>query len=213
MPTLPLVLLLLAAASVPAVAAAPEIEAESLWRNGGPRVRPNDVRVASLLRAGLERSPTLRALVDRIEESHVIVYLEMQPRLKARLSGCVSWVTAVGKYRYVRTSINPEQSLDAQIAALAHELHHVVEIIDNPQVRSESALVALYRRIGVQRPAEIREWDTTEAQSVTQAVRRELSRPAPSDAEAVPFETPLAWHAYYRQDKLKGPGGEIRNRN
>lgn len=35
------------------------------WRAGGPRIRPQDQRLTDLLQAGVSRSVTFRALVDR----------------------------------------------------------------------------------------------------------------------------------------------------
>ena len=50
--------------------------------------------MASLLQEGLLRSVTLRRLAERLEAGDVIVYLELQPRLHTRLSGCVTWMDA-----------------------------------------------------------------------------------------------------------------------
>lgn len=200
MRTLVLVLLLLAATHG-AAASEPTLP----WKNGGPRVRPNDARVASLLHIGRERSPTFSALVDRIEDSKVIVYLETQPRLRPRLAGVVTWVTATPAYRYLRASINPEMSLDQQIAAVAHELHHVVEIIEHPEVTSEQSLVALYRRIGARHPSGKHEWDTAAARDVTAIVRRELTRTSAQTAADTDRISPLEWHAYYRDERARDP--------
>lgn len=208
MRTLALVVLLLSAAAGSAAA-----DPASEPKRGGLRVRPNDDRVAAVLRVGLERSATLRALVDRIEDGYVIVYLEMQPRLRPHLAGCVSWVTAAGAYRYVRASINPDLSLEPQIATIAHELRHVQEIIENPQVTSEASLVALYQRIGTRHPSGKTEWDTVAAQDVTATVRRELSKAAvPTVADSSRPVSPPAWTGQDRQGRLRGQGGSIRNR-
>ncbi len=172
------------------------------WRAGGPRVRPHDARVATLLRTGLDRSPTLRTLVDRVEDSDVIVYLEIQPKLQGRLAGCMTWVAGAGRYRYVRASINPELTTDQRIAAIAHELQHVVEISEHPEVDGESALIALYRRIGESRPFNSTQWDTTRAREVGAVVGRELSvAPVAKTARASGVVSPLEWHTWYFQKR------------
>src|SRR5688572_23580937 len=76
--------------------------------NGGPRVRPYDSRSAALLVEGLRRSDTVRSLVSQLEARDVIIYVEIQARLRGRLAGTLTWVTATRHYRYVRISINPE---------------------------------------------------------------------------------------------------------
>ncbi|MFN2447158.1 MAG: hypothetical protein ABR606_16450 [Vicinamibacterales bacterium] len=174
------------------------------WRDGGPRLRPNDSRVSTLLRAGLDRSPTLRALVDRIEEGQVIVYLEMQPRLRARMSGCLTWLAAAGSFRFVRASISPHLTVDQQIASIAHELHHAVEIARNPRIASEATMLAFYRRTGDQRVATLNSWDTPGARAVGATVRRELAAVAGRiAADAVGAISPGEWHAFYRNERLR----------
>jgi len=194
-----LVALFVLACIGPGSANTPAISVE----NGGPRVRPNDGRLATLLRIAIDRSPTVRALVDRIEKSDVIVYLEMEPRIRQRLSGCVTWVTAAGRFRYVRASINPDLAADQHIAAIGHELQHVIEIVEAPLVTSESSLLALYRRIGQERFSSRLDWDTVAAQQTSESVRRELSQVSTATADASASISPLEWHTYYQQERAR----------
>jgi hypothetical protein len=154
--------------------------------DGGPRIRPQDARLSQLLRNGVARSATFKALVDRIEASNVIVYLALNPIMKKNLSGTLTWMTKAGDYRYVRASISPDLTHDQMIATLAHELQHAVEVVDDPNVISENTLVALYRRIG--RPngnLSTTAWETEAAQETGYQVRRELiSVPAVITARA-----------------------------
>jgi hypothetical protein len=177
------------------------------WQSGGPRVRPNDTRIATMLLEGLRRSPSLVKLVDRVEASNVIVYLEMQPGLENRLAGCLTWITAAGNYRYVRASINPELSPDALIASIGHELQHVVEIIEHPSVTDPSSLLALYRRIGsgggTHRSPTL---DSADARAAGAQVRKDLR--AMRVASAIPGGnrvSPTGWHEWYRQQRLPEP--------
>lgn len=73
-------------------------------------------------------------------------------------------MTQAGGFRYVRIAISTDLSADQIIATLAHELQHVVEIIDDPGVVDEPSLSALYRRIG--RPSRVvatAGWETAAA--------------------------------------------------
>jgi hypothetical protein len=144
-------------------------------RPGGPRVRAQDGRIARLIADGLKRSPTLRALVDRIEAGNVIVYVGGNPLMKSHLSGALSFVASAGNFRYVRAMINAGQLPDPMISTLAHEFQHVVELIDEPSVVDDDSLVRLYRRIGVSTgQRQLTGWETLAAQAIGAQVRREL---------------------------------------
>jgi hypothetical protein len=165
--------------SLPSVtpgAAPPVVE---WWRDGGPRIRPSDKRVSDLLAMGMERSPLVRGLVNTIESGQVIVYIGMNPLMQRGLAGCVTFVSDAGRFRYLRAMLNPDLTTEQVIAALAHELHHVTEIMAHPDVRSESALASLYRRIGNENRRSARSgWETDAAQQVGSDVRRELKEHA-----------------------------------
>lgn len=162
--------------SVAPQAAPPVVE---WWRDGGPRIRPSDKRVAGLLAMGIERSALVRDLVNTVEAGQVIVYVGMNPMMQRGLAGCVTFVSDAGHYRYLRAMLNTDLTTEQSIAALAHELHHVTEIMAHPEVRSESALASLYRRIGVENRRSARSgWETDAAQQVGWDVRRELKEHA-----------------------------------
>lgn len=165
--------------SLPSVAPESAPPAVEWWRDGGPRIRPSDKRTSALLAAGLERSALLRDLVHTVEASDVIVYIGMNPIMQRGLAGCVTFVSDAGRYRYLRAMLNPDLTTEQLIAALAHELHHVSEIIAHAEVRSESTMAALYRRIGIENRRSARSgWETGEAQQVGWDVRRELKEHA-----------------------------------
>lgn len=166
---------------------------------GGPRVRPADDRATMLLLDGMRRSSSLARLVERIETGDVIVYIEMQRSLRSTLAGCVTWMGRVNGYRYVRTSLNPELTTDTLIAAVGHELQHVVEVIDNPSVTDAESLQALYRRIG-SGGARAVHLDTQDAKAAGALVREDLRRAKATGA--IPGSgpmSPLRWHTWYRQ--------------
>ena len=141
-----------------------------------PHLRPQDDRLRQLLRQGTARSTTLKALVDRIEASQVIVYVAINPVMKSNLSGMLTWMTRAGDYRYLRASISPKLSPDQMIATIAHELQHAVEVIEDAAVNDEMSLIALYKRIGQQRGGSSpMQWDTSAAQRTGLLVRQELS--------------------------------------
>ena len=167
--------LLLSLALCSVVIGAPALIAAEPPAFSQPRLRPQDDRLKQLMRQGLSRSATLRALADRIEASNVIVYVAINPMLKSNLSGMLTWMTRAGEFRYLRASINSDLTPDQMIATIAHELQHAVEVIADESVSDEDTLVALYRRIGKQHGSSWpSRWETTAAQEAGYQVRREL---------------------------------------
>ncbi len=143
------------------------------WRQA--RIRPQDARLATLLRDGAARSATFRALIDRIEASNVFVYVALSPTMRANLAGKLTWMTRAGEFRYLRATISTEQNTDQMIATLAHELQHAIEVIDDVRVSDQRTLQELYKRIG--RPSDsglAAAFETEAAQQTGFRVRREL---------------------------------------
>lgn len=143
------------------------------WRE--VRIRPQDARLTALLRNGMARSATFRALVNRIEAGNLFVYVSLGPTMRASLAGKLTWMTRAGEYRYVRATINTEQTPDQMIATLAHELQHAVEVLEDDTVLDQRSLQELYKRIG--RPSHsgnTAAWETVAAQDTGFRVRREL---------------------------------------
>lgn len=140
-----------------------------------PRLRAADTRIAAAIKEGLERSPSFRAIVNRISELDVIVYAESQPLLRGKLSGTMTWVTATKEFRYVRVSLNPDLNTWQLIASLGHELQHVVEVGEAPSIVSERTMSDYYRIAGQERYVQSDEWDTEAAQRAGEVVRREVT--------------------------------------
>ena len=160
----------------PAVVPDPAPPVPDWWMNGGSRVRTVDARIATLLKSGLDRSSLLRDIVDKIDAGNVVVYLGLDPTMKKKgLAGRLVFNGSAGNYRYMRALLNPDMPADQIIASIAHELHHVLEVIADPGVRSEDDLKKLYMRIGRESRATLTSgWETEAAQQVGYDVRREL---------------------------------------
>jgi len=139
------------------------------------RVRPHDSRSIMLLSEGLQRSETLRRLVDRLNQHDVIVYIVSHPTLKRELAGSCSWMGATASARYVRVSISTDRSTTAAIAVLGHELQHAVEIAMAPSIVDAASFEAFYRQHGVSSGAHRSGWDTEAAREMGEEVRKELS--------------------------------------
>jgi hypothetical protein len=139
-----------------------------------PHIRTLAPALAEAIEAGVDASPTLKSLVDRIEASDLIVYVAFDHSPVAATSGHIALVAVAGGRRYVRLAVNPRYDGWQRIAILGHELRHAVEIADAPLVVDQSSLVSHYRRIGFSNGE--RMWESGAAIDAGQQVHSELAR-------------------------------------
>lgn len=112
------------------------------------RLRTTDRRLQALIEEGMRTSPTLHALVQRLEQSDVVVYLQCDTAWSPRVAGRLTFVSSAGGLRYVVVRIAHFRSVAAQIAILAHELQHAVEVADTPAIVDGPSLAREYQRMG-----------------------------------------------------------------
>ncbi len=137
-------------------------------------VRARDARIAALIEDGARRSPLFRSLLEIIEQSSAIVYVESR-MLPAALAGRLTLAGSGGPWRYVRIEIECRRSLDSQIATLGHELQHAVEVAEERAIVDQHSLQALYGRIGFAIDHRGRQFESHAAREAGDQVRRELS--------------------------------------
>ena len=117
-------------------------------RPGGPPwLRTDDDVLTSALDRGRERSATFRGLLERLDQSDLIVYFK-RGRLTGGAAAATQLVAVSGGYRFLHVTVNPNPAPDTGVALLGHELRHVVELADAPWVVDPSTMLALYRTIG-----------------------------------------------------------------
>ena len=163
-----------ALALVIALGLAAHIQADGLRVNPTTRVRAMDKRVEALLATGMDRSATFRQLVHRIEASDVIVYVETRYDMRDGVGGSMRFITRSATHRFLRVQLNARSSAYTLVALLGHELQHVVEIADHPEVRSTEDVRAFYRRTGVRTGTDA--FDSDAARHAGYLVRAEISR-------------------------------------
>jgi hypothetical protein len=113
-----------------------------------PHVRSNEIDLLDDLAKGARRSATLRRLLDRLEDSDVVVYLMFDRAMPPNTAGHISLISAVPGRRYLRISIDRRIGGCQRLAILGHELQHAVEIADARAVTDQEGVASLYRRIG-----------------------------------------------------------------
>ena len=178
--------------------AAPPGSNPATW-NGGPRVRPNDNRSAAILLDGIRRSATFRSIIEKLESHDVIAYVEIQPSLKGRLAGGLTWLSGTRRFRYVRIGISPDLRGDAAIACLGHELRHALEVAGEPSIVDENSLTEHYRHVGISVTVHNNGWDTEAARQAGDDVRRDLVASGMRATESVRDFDPDTWHVLYRK--------------
>jgi hypothetical protein len=171
-------LTLLAIVLTPASSAAQDDDANAL-----SRVRRTSIDSGRLLDELVARSPTGRGLVDQLGRSDLIVYVRCQWFQTLMLRGRIGILASAGHRRLFAIEINSHQARTEQLAALAHELQHALEIAAAPSVRDARSLAALYQAIG--QPAGYpgaETFETAAAADIGHRVRHELTAQAAADA-------------------------------
>ena len=112
------------------------------------RVRPINPAVAGVIARGAASSVTLRALIDTIERSDVIVHVEQVGRPEYGLAGATRFVTRAGGQRYVRITLYGMRSLNQTISLIGHELQHAVEVATAGWVVDQATCLELFHAIG-----------------------------------------------------------------
>ena len=141
-----------------------------------PHLRILDGQLKSLFEHGLTQSPTLRELADKVEAAPILVFVEGDIRMSERLGARLQFVTSVDGVRYVRVDINCTLAPRRQIALLAHELQHALEIAERPDIVDIEAMESMYEDIGFQsfENGRHRSFETRAAIDVQETVDREL---------------------------------------
>lgn len=131
--------------------------------------------IAEVLCRALPRSPTLQRLHARLADGAVIVYVYAAPRRPDGVEGRLRLIGGASGWCYLRIDVHRQRD-DAETAALlAHELQHVVEVIDAGVVDAGD-WAALYARIGVPQTAGPGgQVDTADAVVAGAATLRELT--------------------------------------
>ena len=112
------------------------------------RVRSESSRLRMVVATTFARSATFQSLVNRIEQSDVIVYLTCHHFGSATLIGQTALISARPGVRYLLVQVLCQQPDQMLVAILAHELQHVVEIAATPSVVDDQSFARLFSAIG-----------------------------------------------------------------
>lgn len=143
------------------------LEAEALVH-----VRPASPAARVLIDEAARDSPTVRDLIDHVDRSDVIVYVQMtgSPHVT---SASTTLVAATEGRRYLRVLIHAGIPAWNRAQMLAHELQHVLEIAAEPSVITDDDIRSLYQRIGHSSGGKDR-FETNAAKQIEEKVRGEI---------------------------------------
>jgi hypothetical protein len=167
----PLAMTLLLALAAPAFAQ---------HRNADSHVRALDAGAARVLDRALSWSPTVRRLVDHLEQTDAIVFVRLDESIGPGRAA-TRFLSAAPGARYVLVSINERNPALELVALLGHELQHATEVADDPEVHSADGMRSLFERIG-HRSEGPDTFETSEAVEVGREVLREVHALHPSDS-------------------------------
>ena len=166
-------------AVLPALLLLGQIDAANQPEPGFQHVRSTDAGLLGVVREAYQRSETVKALINRIERSDVIVYIEPGHCAFGHVDACVlPFMNRAGGSRYMRIVVSTSLVKERLLAVMAHELQHAREVADSPAVIDADSMRALYRRIGVQFCGETNAdcYETAQAQAAGRAAYDELTR-------------------------------------
>ena len=120
--------------------------------------RPLDPIAAETFAHAVAGSAVVRALVEQLEVSNVIVHIVTVPQMPAGIGGTTRFVTSRGGYRYLRITLGANMPLRFRSGILGHELKHACEVADSSATDVEEHARAVRerrpsRRSSTSRPA------------------------------------------------------------
>jgi hypothetical protein len=137
---------------------------------GDSRVRTDNPALAAVIQDGIRRSATFRGIVEAIDASDGIVFVE-EGRCGHGARACLALsVKQAGPSRLLRVVVDVKKADWDLIGSIGHELYHAVEVLSDRSVNSTSEIYLFYRRAG---ETSGDRFETPAAINAGDAVRRE----------------------------------------
>jgi hypothetical protein len=113
-----------------------------------PRVRADDPTLARLISQAAEQSSTFRHELDLLGRTNGIVYVS-KGRCGHSVHAClISTVDLAGPFRLLRVLVDLTGSEVETIGSIGHELWHAIEVLREPSVTTNAAMVFFFRQFG-----------------------------------------------------------------
>jgi hypothetical protein len=149
------------------------------------RVRPRDPAATLLFRFGMDKSARFREIVRTLEQSNVIVYVEVRQEAEHPVSGGLTFIGEAQGVRWVRAVVDSGtasyistcQDIVRLTSILGHELQHALEASEAASLSDVYEFEQYFRSIGVDEGPEL--LDTDAARQAGRLVADELRGMAP----------------------------------
>jgi hypothetical protein len=133
-----------------------------------PRVRTEDPALSMLILWAIGRSPTFRRLVDAVQATDGVVYVQ-RGRCGHHVRACLPlWMTVAGPNRILRVVVEDNKTDGEAMASVAHELWHALEVLHDPSVRTGYDMYFFYK-LGQSIPGELIRGETFETKAAIEA--------------------------------------------
>jgi hypothetical protein len=143
-----------------------------------PRVRSSNAAIAALIQQAGERSKTFRGLVEAINASDGIVYVE-EGTCGHGVRACFVTVTVAGANRILRVKVDTRKAADPDLMWLiGHELRHTIEVLSDRTVTSQADMYFFYSQEG-HKQNDARAFETPAAIEAGEAIRAEVGQQSP----------------------------------
>jgi hypothetical protein len=146
--------------------------------NAKPRVRSSHPYIRAMIGEASQRSATFRGLVEAIEKTDGIVYVE-QGECGHRVTACLTMsIAAAAEFRFLRVLVDARQPDWDVMASIGHELRHALEVLSEAALKSTESIILYYFREGMtmgdtfETSAAIRAGDAVKNEVVSFAKRR-----------------------------------------
>jgi hypothetical protein len=115
----------------------------------GPRVRSSHPYIRAMIAEAQVRSATFRRLVDAVEATDGIVYVE-EGECYHHVRSCVPpVVTSTADVRVLHVLVDARKEDWEVMSNIGHELQHVLEVLHEPSVRTDDAAFFHMHQSGV----------------------------------------------------------------
>jgi hypothetical protein len=139
---------------------------------GSTHVRSHSAVITTLIEKASEQSATFRDLLETINASDGIVYVE-EGDCRHGVRACVHTVMTAAGYRMLWVLVDSSRSVDLNLmGSIGHELRHAIEVLQEPSIKSNADLFFFYQCIGYHGTRNALE--TTAAVNAGNAVRAEV---------------------------------------
>lgn len=157
-----------------ALALAWPLVSAALPASGAFHLRPKGAEARDLIDTAASRSETIGRQVEALSRSDVVVFVDRSMGQGQWRRGHLRFMVTAGGIRYLYVWIEQWARLDDQIAMLAHELQHALEVASATWVVDCETMRSLYAQIGIRLDGG-QCWETDAAISVERSVRREIN--------------------------------------